>query len=35
MELKISYSLITKLKLFNIEEDDIDLKGWFSEDSTS
>ena len=30
MGLKTSYSLIIKLKLFSIEEDDVDLKGWFS-----
>jgi hypothetical protein len=31
MELKTSYSLVIKLKLFNIEKDDIDLKGCFSD----
>ena len=35
MGLKTSYSLIIKLKLFSIEEDDRDLKGWFSDDNTS
>ena len=31
MRLKTSYSLIVKCKLFSIEEDDVDLKGCFSD----
>lgn len=33
--LKISYSLIIKLKLFSIEEDDVNLKEWFSDGNAS
>lgn len=35
MELKSSYNLILKLKLFSIEEDHVDLKGWLSDDNAS
>ena len=33
--LRNSYSLIIKLKLSTIEEDDAHLKGWFSDGNTS
>jgi hypothetical protein len=35
MMLKTSCSLIIKLKLFYIKEDDLDLKGQFSDDNAS
>lgn len=35
MALKTSYSLIIKLKLASTEEDDVDLKGWFSDGDAS
>ena len=28
--LKTSYTIIIKLKLFSIKEDDLNVKGWFS-----
>ena len=34
-ELRISYSLKIKLKLFNIKEDVLDLKEYFSDSNTS
>jgi hypothetical protein len=33
--LKTSYSLIIKLKLFSIEEDDVDFKVWFLDNNVS
>lgn len=35
MGLKTGYSLIIKLKLFSIKEDNLDLNGWFSDGNTS
>ena len=35
MKLKTSYSLIIKLTLFSKKEDDVDLKGWFSDGNAS
>jgi hypothetical protein len=35
MGLRTTYSLIIKLKFFNIKEDDLDLKGLLSDGNTS